>query len=425
MERHSTSEVHTNVPLEEMQVEFEIDGGKVSAPAKAVLYLRPSPSVVFEVWDVPRDLKGAAKAASSQSAPTGSTVRVPTFSEGPSSIRLENGTTVNVVPSSWGINQKERALYASTLPCVVLDTGSLLKSIQFSLMNFSRRVTYLLPLLEATPWQVTLEPVSDLDTLSKTQYTDRGYAITHHGTICRTDNSLFSVQKATELLDALNAFFSFVCGTFCSPLNAIGLDSNGDEAWKRWGPHYISPWYRPRSWFDITVSPSLPDIFKGFWQEYRNNAQELARVIRWYAHSNETDVADVSMILIQVALETLAHSTVGAKPTKKFTGDWIAGALQHVGIDPQIPAFFSELNRLANQESWIHGPHALVSLRNDMIHSDVKLTNIPLAVYHEARELGLWYLELMLLQRFGYMGDYASRLTPVQRPGATQAVPWK
>ena len=425
MERHSTSEVHTNVPLEEMQVEFEIDGGKVSAPAKAVLYLRPSPSVVFEVWDVPRDLKGAAKAASSQSAPTGSTVRVPTFSEGPSSIRLENGTTVNVVPSSWGINQKERALYASTLPCVVLDTGSLLKSIQFSLMNFSRRVTYLLPLLEATPWQVTLEPVSDLETLRKTQDTDRGYAITHNGTICRTDNSLFSVEKATELLDALNAFFSFVCGTFCSPLNAIGLDSNGDEAWKRWGPHYISPWYRPRSWFDITVSPFLPDIFKGFWQEYRNNAQELARVIRWYAHSNETDVADVSMILNQVALETFTHSTKGAKPDKQFTGDWIAGALRHVGIDPQIPAFCVELNRLANQKSWKHGPHALVEIRNDMVHSNAKHTNIPIDAYHEARELGRWYLELMLLQRFGYMGEYANRLTPVQRPGATEAVPWK
>ena len=425
MERNSTSEVHTNIPLEETQVEFEIDGRKVSAPAKVVLYLRPSPSVVFEVWGVPRDLKAAAKAASSQPASTRSTVRVPTWSDGPSTIKLENGTTVNVVLNRWSSAQTKRDLFSAQLPCVALDTSSPLKSLQISVMNFSQKVYYPLPYLEAPPWQITIDPVSDLERLRKTQDTDRGYAITHHGTICRTDYSLFPVEEATELLDALNAFFSFVCGTFCSPLNAIGLDSNGDEAWKRWGPHYISPWYRPRSWFDITVSPSLPDIFKRFWQEYRNNAQELARVIRWYAHSNETDVADVSMILIQLALETLAHSTVGAKPTKKFTGDWIAGALQHVGIDPQIPAFFSELNRLANQESWIHGPHALVTLRNDMIHSDVKLTNIPLAVYHEARELGLWYLELMLLQRFGYMGDYASRLTPVQRPGATQAVPWK
>ena len=53
MESQSTSEVRSGIFLEEMQVEFEIDGGKVSAPAKAFLYLRPQPSVVFEVRDVP------------------------------------------------------------------------------------------------------------------------------------------------------------------------------------------------------------------------------------------------------------------------------------------------------------------------------------------------------------------------------------
>ena len=420
----SSSESPYEIFLEGMQVEFEIDGGKVSAPAKAVLYLRPSPSVVFEVWDVPRDLKGAAKAASSQSAPTASTVTVPTFSEGPSTIRLENGRTVNVVPNSWVVNQKKGALYASTLSCVVLDTGSLLKSIQFGLMNFSRRVIYLMPLLEATPWQVTLEPVSDLDTLSKTQYTDRGYAITHHGTICRTDKSLFPVQEATELLDALDAFFSFVCGTFCSTLNAIGLDSNDDEAWKRWGPQNVSPWSRPRSWFDLTISDALSDIFESFWQEYKNDPQGQGRVERWYAYSNETEVVDVSMIFTQTALESLTHSSVGAKPPKQFTGDWIAGALRKVRIDPQIPAFCVELNKLANQKSWKHGPHALVEIRNDMVHPNTKHTNIPIDAYHEARELGLWYLELMLLHKYGYMGQYANRLTPVQRPGATEAVPW-
>ena len=420
----SSSESPYEIFLEEMQVEFEIDGGKVSAPAKAVLYLRPSPSVVFEVWDVPRDLKGAAKAASSQSAPTASTVTVPTFSEGPSTIRLGNGTTVNVEPKRWSFAQTKSDLYSAQLPCVALDTSSPLKSLQISVMNFSQKVYCPLPYLEAPPWQITIDPVSDLERLRKTQDTDRGYAITHHGTICRTDNSLFPVEEATELLDALNAFFSFVCGTFCSPLNAIGLDSNGAEAWKRWGPHYISPWCRPRSWFDITATPALPDIFEGFWQEYRNNAEELARVIRWYAYSNETDVADVSMIFNQVALETFSHSTVGAKSGKP-TGEWIADALQHVGIDTQIPAFCVELNTLANRNCWKHGPHALVEIRNDMVHSNMKHTNIPIDAYHEARHLGLWYLELMFLQRFGYMGEYANRLTPVQKAGATEAVPWK
>ena len=55
MESQSTSEVSSEILLEEMQVEFEIDGRKVSTPAKAVLKLRPSPGIVFKVWDVPRN----------------------------------------------------------------------------------------------------------------------------------------------------------------------------------------------------------------------------------------------------------------------------------------------------------------------------------------------------------------------------------
>ena len=425
MESQSTSEVSSEILLEEMQVEFEIDGRKVSTPAKAVLKLRPSPGIVFKVWDVPRNPEWSDEIAPGQPVFTTSKGSIPMRSEGPTSLRLKNGTTVDVVPSSWSYSQKESVLYVSTLPCVVLDTGRPLKSIQFSVMNFSRRVFYPLPYLEAPPWKITIDPVSDLDTLRKTQDIDRGFAITHHGTICRTDNSPFSVDEATELLDALNAFLSFVCGTFCSPSNVIGIDSSDNEAWKRWGPDYISPWCSPRSWFDVTVGPALADIFKGFWQEYRKNAQELARILRWYAHSNETNVADVSMILTQTALETLSHSTVGAQSRSIRTGEWIADALRHVRIDPKIPAFCSELKRLANQKSWKHGPHSLVTIRNDMVHSDVKHPNIPLDVYHEARELGLWYLELMLLQRFGYVGEYANRLTPVQRAGATEPVPWK
>ena len=424
MESQSTSEVRSEIPLEEMQVEFEIDGRKVSTPAKAVLKLRPSPGIVFKVWDVPRNPEWSDKVVPGQPTLTSPKGSIPLFSEGPTSLRLKNGTTVDVVPSSWICTQEEGTLYAAQLSYVVLDKGRPLKSIQFSVMNFSRRVSYLLPLLEAPPWQITIDPVSDLETLRKTLDFDRGFAITHHGTICRTNNSLFSVEEATELLDALNAFFSFVCGTFCSPLNVIGLDSNDDEAWKRWGPDYISPWCRPRSWFDITISPALSDIFEGFWQEYRKDAQGQARVLRWYAYSNETDVVDVSMIFTQTALESLTQLTVGAKSPRTRTGEWIASALRHVRIDPKIPAFCSELNRLANQESWKHGPHALVEIRNDMVHSNVKYTNIPIDAYHEAQQLGLRYLELMLLQRFGYMGEYANRLTPVQRPGATEPVPW-
>ena len=59
-----------------------------------------------------------------------------------------------------------------------------------------------------------------------------------------------------------------------------------------------------------------------------------------------------------------------------------------------------------------------------MIHAKVTDGDIPLDAYHEACQLGLQYLELMLLQRFGHTGEYASRLGSVQIAGLTERVPW-
>ena len=38
----------------------------------------------------------------------------------------------------------------------------------------------------------------------------------------------------------------------------------------------------------------------------------------------------------------------------------------------------------------------------------MRLKTIRSDIYAQARELGLWYVELMLLNRFGYAGLYAT-----------------
>ena len=105
-------------------------------------------------------------------------------------------------------------------------------------------------------------------------------------------------------------------------------------------------------------------------------------------------------------------------------GQRIAGMLLESGIDPQIPTHCSELIELAKQRSFEHGPHTLVEIRNSLIHSQSILQIHAIDAYHEAKQLGLWYVELLLLRMFKYTGEYASRLTEVQRAGATEPVPW-
>ena len=71
-------------------------------------------------------------------------------------------------------------------------------------------------------------------------------------------------------------------------------------------------------------------------------------------------------------------------------------------------------------------------LRNNIVHPGKKakgnktVPSPPGGVIYEARNLGLWYIELSLLRLFGFQGRYASRVN--KRPlrvGNVQFVPWR
>ena len=143
--------------------------------------------------------------------------------------------------------------------------------------------------------------------------------------------------------------------------------------------------------------------------------------LHWYLLSNETRGLEGSIVLTQAALERLSQELVGAQGKKK--GAWIADALKEAGIPPEIPSELKELKELANSMALQHGPHTLVKMRNYLIHSEMKSETPTGDIYFQARELGLWYAELMLLNRFGYAGQYGNRLAQ-EWQGQVERVPW-
>ena len=414
-------EANQPISLGEMQIEFAIDGRLVRTPARVVEKLFPKPRVVLEVSNVPREPQGTINTVPGR--PSTMIRTSPLMSEGPSTIRLENGTEVEVVPGSWVADQRDAILSLARLPCVVLRSNNPITRMQLSILNFSSSVRGYSFVLQAPPWAVRIEPVPNLWELEKMLRSDGGYAITNQGTIERSDGEAYSVDDVADLLDGLEHFLSFVCGCHCSLTNVIGIDSKGNEAWKRWGARRVSRWRTHRSWFDIAASDALFDIFPVLLQEYKDNKDVLGRILQLYAYSNDTGVFDVSIILTQVALESLSYMTVGGESGGK-PGKRIATALQKAGIETQIPSEFKNLEDLRKREGWEHGPHTIVGMRNSMIHAESLSGDIPTDAYYEAMNLGLWYLELLLLKKFHYTGEYASRLIPVQRAGDTKLVPW-
>ena len=385
------SEPNQPALLAELQVQFTLDGRFVSAPSRVFQRLWPSPQVVFEISNVQRDPQPISQSTSGSTFP------------------------LKVVPTSWLFHQDDAVLHLKESPSVILNTGKPLVSLRYDVLNITRDLFHWPLTLQAPPWLVRFDPVPRLGELEKALRSNGGFAVTHGGTIQHSGGKGFSEDDAQFFLRGLGHFLSFVCGTQCGITNVVGFDSEGYEAWKQWGSYHVSPWQRHHSW---------TDIFECFWLTYRKSSKHLDRVLGWYVYSNETEALDLGIVLNQTVLEVLTTLIPSGKGKGGSIGCRVANMLKEQGIDPQIPAYCSELIAMAKHCNFKHGPHTLAEIRNSIVHVNAHLGLPSIDTYHEAKQLGLWYVELLLLKMFKYTGEYASRLTGVQQAGATELVPW-
>ena len=421
MNTPSLPEPNQPILLAETRVKFQIDGNLTSAPATVTQQLWPRPAVIIKVSDVARNPQPIAE-SSSDSAPKG-VLRLPLTSEGPTKVQLENGVWIAVVPTSWITFQQEAELRLQQNPSTVLDTGKPITRLQFDLLNITGDLFNWPLALQAQSSMVQINPVPNLIELEKFLRTESGYAVTHRAMVQRSDGESFSRDEAEIFRRGLEHFLSFVCGTRCGATNVVGFDAEGNEVWKQWGSYHVSRWKRRRSWSDVTVREGIAKAFRRFWLSYCKSSKHLDRVLGWYVYSNESSASDLSIVLNQTVLEIFTSMMPSGKEGEP-PGKRIAKMLRKRGIDPQIPTHCSALTAMAKRNGLVHGPHTLVAIRNSMVHPDAKVDISSMDEYYEAKQLGLWYIELLLLRMIEYKGEYASRLVDVQRAGKTELVPW-
>ena len=181
MATDSAFETSQFIFLGEMKVEFVLDGRWVSAQAKAVEKLFPSPKVVFEVSGVPREPQCTEE--THPGPPPISVRRAPVTSDGPEKLRLEYGVEVEVVPTSWIFIQQDATIHLARRPSVVFRSGDPIASLQFKILNFSNSVLQWPIVLGVAPWLVKIEPVTNLIGLERTLRSNSGYAVTHRASI--------------------------------------------------------------------------------------------------------------------------------------------------------------------------------------------------------------------------------------------------
>ena len=269
-------------------------------------------------------------------------------------------------------------------------------------------------ILQAGGWEIEIAAVTALSEIEKKLKVEGGYAITHTGTVKRFDRGDFAARDVEPLLSALRLFLSFARGAFCGLTLVVGKDNNGESAWEQWGTHRVTEWSNPPpSWFDRMNGYILAEAFPGFWKLWENNEQLMRMVVDLYLNANlggHGVGCHGGLMLAQAALERFSYYIKSNK-----AGVRIEGALRDMGISEAAlrisPESCPELAVLGRIHSWEHGPHALVELRNNIVHPKDKYRNLCQRAYYEAWNLAQWYLELTLLRKCGYEGSYGNRLS--------------
>jgi hypothetical protein len=294
---------------------------------------------------------------------------------------------------------------------------------------------------EGDGWRVTLQSVERVSRLHELVQGDSAFGITHVGRAERVDGTLFSRGVAHQLLHALHAFLSFTRGMWSPPILFVGLDVGGTPVWEDWTTRKASPGREVLTWFPVHGPECLGVVFPGFMNLWQNPAtREILEVaIHWYVEANMVSAAiEGSVILAQTGLERLAYYILvhdrsrlaerDFQPGGLSAAERLRGLFNEFGLPLVIaPALrISALPALAVARSWTDAPHALVQLRNCIVHPDQRnlrsLEAIPVDARREAWMLCLWYYEVVLLKWFGYSGAYVNRLT-VTHTGHTEPVP--
>ena len=189
-------------------------------------------------------------------------------------------------------------------------------------------------------------PVKNHEEVHASLNEQRGFGLTHWGSIMRSDGSLFAKEFVQQLITALTLFFSFTRGLHCGLTLVTGFNQADEKVWEQWGVSNVESWKGHRSWFNTLNGKILEDVFPGFWAQYQSLAIDDRKrlALEWYLDSNAQKALHSSIVLTQAALERLSYETVGARLRRgqlgrkddEKEGEWIARTLKKIGVSSKI-----------------------------------------------------------------------------------------
>jgi len=251
-----------------------------------------------------------------------------------------------------------------------------------------------------------------------------GYFILYAGEIQKKSGHI-SFENLNKLHHCFSTFLSFINGQRCSPLFLQGIHED-EIVWTDYTGYKSDLFKHVHSWPQKLSINGLSDLWNEFyelWNNSENDKDFLVSSIHWYVEANaNSGYLEGSIIMIQTALELIYNWFVienrriiyGKDADNISASNKIRLLLSQFSTNIKLPQSFLNMKSYLDLNKDIHDEIDLfVQIRNSIIHSQEekrrKLSKIPNRVKYEAQQLGLWYIEISLLNILKFKGKYRNR----------------
>lgn len=334
-----------------------------------------------------------------------------------------------------------------TSPVNIGNIGEPVDFIQFEITNQEQRkgnlvrtnkntVSYNRLVLPDNTYEITIDEYADSLRLRSELNQIGGYQFLCSGKIKSTDDSLLKLKELESTFEKLSQFLLFLNARKSSPLIFYGY-KNGEIVWKYIQTseceqdNYYNGWVLKHE--DLELN-KIWDKFCIFWNN-KNDRESLTIVLKWYNEANKQNIAlESRIVLIQNSLELLFNWLITEKFNYVSSNDSkgisasakIAFLLSYFQLEPKIPKELNELIKYSKAFNFTNGPDTFTHVRNCIVHSNSKkishLQKLSEPAIKEAVNMGIWYVEIILLKLLEYTGEYHNRCIGLKKYDAKDKI---
>lgn len=293
---------------------------------------------------------------------------------------------------------------------------------------------------ENKDWLVTLDKLSSYGDVNQDLKQTGGYALLFTGEL-RHKNGKLGVEAMQKMIQPLGLFFSFLNGRRTYPCLIQGW--NGLTAsWTDFSANHVDRYKFVDSWLPQAGHDGMNAMWEAFVDLMKDagNHECVDYLLHWYVEANNNSgFCEGAIVLLQNAFELLFNWQMieqrklytAAQGKSTNAAEKIRILLRDANIPLDFPDKYKQIeNQLRSEEIKFRDfPELFTFIRNSITHANhskrIKFAKVPSLARHHIKDIGICYLELLLLKLFKYDGKYASRISPNMFVGGNEEiVPW-